>query len=73
MTNQRLSFIVKTLMIQKRRGARLNGKSVLEKELAEWINGPTIICHTPWEPQPACCAPIPYEEQFKLNNILIPA
>ena len=37
MTARRISDIVIALMRAKKRGARLNGKSALERELAAWI------------------------------------
>src|SRR6185369_14732306 len=42
MTNNRLGEIVKLLMRAKAMGARLNGKSVLERELKAWIDAPPI-------------------------------
>lgn len=64
MTNQRLSQIVKALMRAKQLGAKLTGKSALEKELNAWISGPDIPLVYDWEPRTAEPAPIPYEEEF---------
>lgn len=42
MNARRLSDIVKALLLAKRRGARLSGKSVLERELQAWFDEPPI-------------------------------
>lgn len=42
MDTKRLGLICKVLAINRLRGVKLTGKSIFEKELEEWINGPVI-------------------------------
>jgi len=42
MSKSRIGEIVLFLMIAKKRGAKLNGKSVFEKELDKIINAPPV-------------------------------
>ena len=63
MTNPRLSQIVKALMRAKQLGAKLTGKSALEKELNVWIHGPDIPLVYDWEPRPTEPHPIPFEKE----------
>jgi len=56
MNARRLSEIVQTLLRARKMGARLNGKSVLERELKAWFDEPAVNCpelaHFPEQPAP---------------------
>jgi hypothetical protein len=67
-SNSRIGEIILFLNRAKSRGARLNGKSVFEKELQSIIDAPEVVC-PPTNPgiigqEP----PKVYEEQFSLTK-----
>lgn len=64
MTAQRLSQIIRALMRAKQLGAKLTGKSDLERQLNAWINSTTIPLVYDWEPRPAQPAPVRYEDEY---------
>jgi len=66
MDAKKISQIALTLLIAKKRGAKLIGNSVFEKELKNWIDGPEI-------PLPVTSfgligdIPTPYEKTMNLQ------
>jgi hypothetical protein len=59
---RRLKEIIILLNRAKARGAKLVGKTPLERERDAWINGPVIECEPiDWEPGPIKPIPEPYE------------
>jgi hypothetical protein len=71
MTARRISDIVIALMRAKKAGAKLVGKSALERELTAWINEPEIPLTVNLEPRTAEPRPaVPYE--YEMLNQLAP-
>lgn len=61
---RRISDIIQILLRAKARGAKLVGKTPLERELNDWINTPIRVLSFDWVGAPACPAPIRYEDQY---------